>query len=243
MTDLRIFPDIDRLGSAWTQALAERIRNAVRSRGSCSLVLTGGRSPEPLYERLARAHCDDVPWPDVQVFWGDERYVPADHEASNYGMANAALLRSVPLAADHIHRMPTEPLDPDAAAAAYEQVLRSRFDGPWPVFDIVLLGLGEDCHTASLFPGSPALEVEDRWVVAATGPSEPRTRITLTWPAIVHARAIDIIVTGQSKAAALRRAVMGPIDRVRCPASALRSAQAEQVWWADAAAATLLSES
>lgn len=241
MTDLRVFPDIERLGAAWARALADRIRDAVRTRGSCSLVLTGGRSPQPLYEHFARAHLEDISWPDVQVFWGDERYVPADHEASNYGMANAALLGRVPLPARNIHRMPTEPLDPDAAAAAYEQVLRSRFDGPWPVFDILLLGLGEDCHTASLFPGSPALDVMDRWVVSATGPSEPRTRLTLTWPAIVHARAIDVIVAGGSKAGALRRAVMESIDRARCPASALRSAQAELVWWADAAAAALLN--
>lgn len=237
MTELRIFPDVDRLSEALACAIAEKLAMAVRTRGSCSFALSGGRTPRVLYDRLARDHRQDIPWARVHIFWGDERYVPPEDERSNYQMAREALLCDIPVPAANVHRMPTEPADPRDAAAAYERVLRTHFATPWPRFDLVLLGLGDDGHTASLFPGSSALDEAERWVVAVKGPSEPRVRLTLTLPAITHAAAIDVIVSGSSKAEPLRRALADDPDPQRCPASAVRRTEGALVWWADAAAA------
>lgn len=235
--ELRVFPDIDRLSEALACSIAERIALAVRTRGSCSLALSGGRTPRALYDRLARDHRQGVPWAHVDIFWGDERYVSPEDERSNYRMASGALLGHVPVPAANVHRMPTEPGDPRDAAVAYERVLRTYFGTRWPRFDLVLLGLGDDGHTASLFPGSPALDETERWVVAVTGPSESSVRLTLTLPAITHAAAIDVIVCGRSKAEPLRLALADDPDPQRCPASAVRRTDGALVWWADAAAA------
>lgn len=243
MTELRVFPDVDRLSEALACATAEKLAMAVRTRGSCSIALSGGRTPCALYDRLARDHRKDLPWAHVHIFWGDERYVPPEDERSNYRMARQALLGHVPVPAANVHRMPTEPADPRDAAAAYEQVLRAHFGAPWPRFDLVLLGLGDDGHTASIFPGSSALDEAERWVLAVKGPSEPRVRLTLTLPAITHAAAIDVIVSGSSKAEPLRQALADDPDPRHCPASALRRTDGALVWWADAAAAAYVHPS
>lgn len=237
VSELRVFPDVERLSEALVSAIVARLAMAVRTRGSGSIALSGGRTPRVLYDRLARDHRQDLPWPQVHIFWGDERYVPPEDQRSNYRMASEALLGHVPVPAANVHRMPTEPADPRDAAAAYELVLRAHFGTPWPRFDLVLLGLGDDGHTASLFPGSSALDEAERWVVTVNGPSEPRVRLTLTLPAITHAAAIDVIVSGSSKAEPLRRALADDPDPQRCPASAVRRTDGALVWWADAAAA------
>jgi 6-phosphogluconolactonase len=238
MIELRVFLDGDRLSEALACAIAERLAMGVRAHGSSSIALSGGRTPRTLYDRLAHDHRKDIPWAHVHIFWSDERYVPPEDERSNYRMAREALLRHVPVPAANVHRMPTEPADPRDAATAYEGVLRAHFGSPWPRFDLVLLGLGDDGHTASIFPGSPALDEAERWVVAATGPLEPRVRLTLTLPAITHATAIDVIVSGSSKAEPLRQALADDPDPWHCPASAVRRTDGALVWWADAAAAT-----
>jgi 6-phosphogluconolactonase len=234
---MQVFADADALHAALASSLAGRIGEAVRARGACSLALSGGRTPRALYERLARRHLHDVPWPRVHVFWSDERYVPPEDERSNYRMARETLLDHVPVPAAHVHRMPTGPADIRQAAAACERELRAHFGTPWPRFDLMLLGIGDDGHTASLFPGAPALDETDRWVAAATAPVEPRERLTLTLPAINHAAAIHVLVCGRGKAAALREALSGDADPRRLPASALRPVDGTIEWWADAAAA------
>jgi 6-phosphogluconolactonase len=237
--ELRIFPDPDRLAAAMARAVADALSAAVGARGAASIALSGGRTPRTLYERLARAHRDAVPWARVHVYWGDERYVPPDDERSNYRMARETLLDHVPVPPAHIHRVPTESADPAATAAAYESTLRTHFGPVGPRFDLILLGLGDDGHTASLFPGSPALDERERWVVAATGSADPRVRVTLTLPAIAHAAAVHFLVTGGSKAQVLRRALVGPPDARACPASAVRPHDGTLIWWADEAAAAL----
>lgn len=238
--ELRILPDMDRLSEAAARAIAERLTLAVRTRGSSSIALSGGQTPRVMYGRLARDHARDVPWAQVHIFWGDERYVPPDDERSNYRLAYDALLAHVPVPPANVHRMPTDAADPRDAAASYERALRAHFPTPWPRFDLMLVGLGEDGHTASIFPNSPALDETERWVVAVTGPSGPRVRLTLTLPAITHAAAIDVIVSGSSKAEALRQALADPADYRRSPASALRQTSGALVWWADSAAAALV---
>jgi 6-phosphogluconolactonase len=171
------------------------------------------------------------------VFWGDERYVPPEDPRSNFGMAKQALLDHVSCPAAHIHRMPTRFADADAAAREYERTLRSCFDGEWPGFDLALLGLGEDGHTASLFRGSLALAEKTRWVVATQAPAEPRVRLTLTLPALIGAAAIHVLVAGANKAPALAHVLDGVGDWIRYPAAGVRLGTGTVTWWVDRDAA------
>jgi 6-phosphogluconolactonase len=157
-----------------------------------TVALAGGSTPRLLYERLATC---SFPWAGTDIFFSDERCVPPEHEASNFRMANGALLAKVPA---RVHRMPGETCD----AAAYEDDLSRVFGTALPQFDLVLLGLGEDGHTASLFPGDPALDVTDRWVVRVERPDY--ARLTLTLPVLSAAKTVMFLVSGASKRAALR---------------------------------------
>ena len=157
-----------------------------------------------LYRLMASQLSSLVPWAHVHVFWGDERYVPPEDPRSNFGMAKETLLDHVDCPAANVHRMPTQFADAGVAAREYERTLRSYFDEEWPDFDLVLLGLGGDGHTASLFPGSLALAEKTKWVVATTVPADPPLRLTLTLPALVGAAAIYVLVAGTNKALALQ---------------------------------------
>jgi len=174
-------------------AAAERFL-ALRPR---TVALAGGSTPRRLYERLATS---DFPWPETEVFFGDERCVPPDHPASNFGMATEALLSKVPA---RVHRMRGEDCDP----AGYEQELRAVFGPAMPQFDLVLLGLGEDGHTASLFPGDAALRVTNRWVVRVERPDH--VRLTLTLPVLSAARIALFLVSGSAKREATGRLLRG----------------------------------
>jgi 6-phosphogluconolactonase len=191
--------------------------DAVGSRGRFAVALSGGSTPRDVYERLAAL--EGVPWAGVHLFWGDERCVPPDHEASNFGMARAALLDRLALPRDQVHRMRGE-LGPEAAAAEYRIELDRFFDGP-PVFDLVHLGLGPDGHVASLFPGQPALDSAEPVLVTFPNPGlEPQVeRTSLSLSTINAAREIQFLVTGEAKARAVARVLEGegdlPAERVR----------------------------
>jgi 6-phosphogluconolactonase len=232
--DLRVFGDAAALAVAAAHDVAEALTTAVRANGGASIALAGGRTPRALYRCLAVDHRRDTPWKDVHVYWGDERQVSHEDERSNYRMARESLLDHVPVHPRAVHPMPTLLGDPSQAAADYERTLRTRFDSEWPRFDVVLLGIGEDGHTASLFPESPALEETARWVVPAIAPTEPHGRLTLTLPALTHAVSVFVVVAGASKAGAVRCA-LGDRPNPRCPASLIRTAP-RIVWWADAQA-------
>lgn len=241
--DVRVYPDPETLSRAAARDLAERITTIVAGEGRFTLALAGGNTPRPLYRLLAAEHRDQIPWARVHLFWGDERYVPQDDPRSNYRLAREALLDHVPIPAENVHPMSTDFPDPDAAARAYEDMLRSRFASPWPHFDTVLLGLGTDGHTASLFPGSPALEEQERWVVAVRAPVEPSLRLTLTLPVLNHAAQVSFLVAGEDKARALHRAFAdAPHPRI-CPAAGVRPRSGDVIWWVDDAAAALLDTS
>lgn len=237
VSDVRVCADLNELGLRAAECAVDTINDAVRRHGRCTLVLSGGSTPRTLYELLASKYRDQIPWADVHLFWGDERYVPAHDPDSNYRMAGEALLDHVPCPAANVHPMPTHFPSPDAAARDYERTLRGYFDGDWPHFDLVLLGIGEDAHTASLFPGSPALEERTRWVVAARAPVGPPQRLTLTLPAITPAANIYVLVAGSKKAGALRRVLTGMPDLHTYPAAAIQSAEGTLIWWVDRAAA------
>jgi len=208
---VRVFAHLDALSQAAAALVTQTVREAAASRGRAALALAGGRTPLRLYELLAEEP-GALPWDRVHLFWGDERVVPHGHEASNYGAAARALIGRVPISLDNVHPVPTDAPDPEACARAYERTLRDFFgEGAAETFDLVLLGMGADGHTASLFPGDPALDERERWVRAASAPegSDPRARVTLTLPALAAGRAACFLVTGADKARALREILDG----------------------------------
>ena len=155
--EMHVFPDVNELSLRVAEAVVRTVNVAVRSTGRCSLVLSGGSTPRTLYGLLASRFREQILWTHVHLFWGDERYVPPGDAHSNYRMARETLLDHVPCPAANVHPMPTHFSDPDAAARDYEETLRIYFSGGRSEFDLLLLGLGPEGHTASLFPGSPAL--------------------------------------------------------------------------------------
>jgi 6-phosphogluconolactonase len=229
--DVRVFPDADELSRRAAEAVARAIDDAVRGTGRCSVALSGGSTPRILYSRLASRFRDRIPWAQVHVFWGDERYVPHSDARSNYRMARAALLDHVPCPDANVHPMPTHLSDADAAARDYEVTLRRHLGGT-PRFDLTLLGIGTDGHTASLFPGSTALDER----------TEPAVRLTLTWPALTQSARTFVLVTGSDKARALREVLAETADPHARPGAGIRRAQGQVIWWADRDAAAHLGD-
>jgi len=202
-----------------------------------AIALAGGDTPRRTYERLAADA--SVDWPRVEFFWGDERAVPPDHPDSNFRMADRALLRPLGIDPRRIHRMAAERDDLAAAARDYEAELAKVCGEPGgpPRLDLVLLGMGADGHTASLFPRTSALSESRRWVVANEVPQLATRRLTITFPLIEHARSVIVLVAGESKAPALAQVLQGPPDRERLPSQRLR-ALASVEWLVDTAAAS-----
>jgi len=225
------------------EALACRVADWIlgalaAKQGVLAVALSGGSTPRRLYERLAGPpYRDAFPWSRTHWFWGDERFVPQDDRLSNYRMARDAMLSRVPVPETNIHPIPTGAATPQAAATIYERELKSfygadRIDFARPLFDVNLLGLGTDGHTASLFPGTRTLAVRDRWVAAVVG-ARPEARITLTYPALESSRHLVFLVAGAEKRAIFNRLRSGDRD---LPAARLDPAT-EPIWFLDSAAA------
>ena len=237
LVDVRVAADVDALSAQAAAAAVDIINGAIAAHGRCSLALSGGDTPRGLHRLLASRHRDHVPWERVHVFWGDDRYVPADHPDSNYRMARETLLDHVPCPAENIHAMPTHISPAAEAAAAYDTVLKEFFGGGHgPAFDLNILGIGEDAHTASVFPGSPALNERARWVMDVQTTATIPTRLTLTLPALSRSTNIHVLVAGSGKATALRQALATDADPRLYPASGIRRGRGV-VWWVDSAAA------
>jgi 6-phosphogluconolactonase len=238
VNDVRVCAGVADLAYRAAEAAATIIKEAVETTGRCSLVLSGGDTPRDLYSRWASRFADEVPWAGVHVFWGDERFVPVEDRHSNYKMAKEALLDHVPIPAANVHAMVTSLDSPELAATAYEALLRRDFDGNRPRFDLLLLGLGPEGHTASLFPRSPALDETARWVLPVTVPADPPSRLTLTLPALTGAMHTYVLVTGSEKAAALAHVLSEKADVQTYPAAGIRTAGGDgPVWWVDREAA------
>ena len=235
--DVRVCADLADLSRRAAEAVVGTINDAVRTSGTCSIVLSGGSTPRTLYGLLASQFRARVPWAHLHVFWEDERYVPREDPRSNYRMAREMLLDHVPCPPANIHPMPTHFPSAEVAARDYERTLRDHFVAERPPFDLVLLGIGDDGHTASLFPGSLALAERTRWVVAAQAPVEPQTRLTLTLPALTGAAAVHVLVTGATEGEALRHALEGAGDWIKYPAAGIRLGTGSVIWWADREAA------
>ncbi|MBE9031544.1 6-phosphogluconolactonase [filamentous cyanobacterium LEGE 11480] len=213
----------------------QMLQQAITDRGQATIALSGGSTPKPLYERLAQA---DLPWDKVHIFWGDERYVAPDHPDSNYLMSRLAWLDRVDFPAANIHPIPTADTDPVVSAQQYAQELQQFFQcspQEFPQFDVMLLGMGDDGHTASLFPGTAALKVSDRLVTVGEKAGEPR--ITLTVPVINHARLILFMVAGANKQTALSQIFAPVADDLAYPSRLIRSPANNLIWLLDQAAA------
>src|SRR6266481_2959060 len=230
--DLAVLPSAAALADAGAARFVAAAGDAIASRGQFIVALSGGSTPRDTYLRLGtEALVSKVMWSRVQVLWGDERCVPPDHVESNYRMARETLLDRVPVPALNVHRIHGED-DPATAAEAYEATLRALLR-----IDLVLLGLGEDGHTASLFPGSAAVHEQTRWVMAARAGAASMWRVTLT-PAVINAAAeVLFLVSGGAKAGILRRVLEGPRRPDELPAQAIAPSNGRVRWCMDAAAA------
>lgn len=216
---------------------------AIQQHGRFTVALSGGSTPKRMYEILAQESRDAIDWSYVQFFWGDERYVPSTNSASNYHMTEVALLNALELQNGNVHRVHTEEGSADAAAASYERELISFFGlapGELPRFDLILLGLGTNGHTASLFPYSKTLHENSRLVVADYVEEVKQSRITFTVPVINNARAVLFLANGAEKAVVVKEILFGPPDTERLPAQLVHTVSGSQTWLLDRFAASQL---
>ncbi len=238
-TQVKIVPDGDALAHTAAQEFHRLSETAVQESGRFSVALSGGNTPRAVYTLLASEH-QQLPWDRIHIFFGDERHVPPDHPDSNFRMASESLLSKVPIPENNIHRIRAE-LEADAAAKEYEQELRVFFhlaDHDWPRFDLIFLGIGEDGHTASLFPGSKALAEASRRVAPNWVEKFQAFRITLTFPVLNHAAEVLFMVSGAGKAQILSE-VVRPGAR-KYPAQNIEPQNGQLLWLVDQNAGSLL---
>jgi 6-phosphogluconolactonase len=238
-TQVKIVPNSDALAHKAAQEFHRLSEAAVQERGRFSVALSGGNTPRAVYTLLASEH-KELPWDRIHIFFGDERHVPPDHPDSNFRMASESLLSKVPIPEKNVHRIRAE-LEAEAAAKEYEQELREFFhltDHDWPRFDLIFLGIGEDGHTASLFPGSKALTEASRRVAANWVEKFQAFRITLTFPVLNHAAEVLFMVSGAGKAQILSE-VLRPGNR-KYPAQNVQPQNGQLLWLVDQDAGSLL---
>jgi len=241
---IEVLPDAEALALRAADVFAMAAQAAAAARGRFAAALSGGETPRALYRNLARQQfAQKVPWRRVHLYWSDERCVPPDDPASNYGMAYEAFIKHVPIVADNVHRVRGED-DPEAAALAYEAELRglAQLERPAsevPIFDFVFLGLGRDGHTASLFPHSSALDEEERFCVGTEAP-DGSPRLTLTLPVINSARRVMVLVSGAEKAGMVAEVFEGFRLPKAVPAQAIAPVKGQLLWLMDEAAAAEL---
>jgi len=244
---IRILTDAEAISRAAAETIVEHVTESLQTRDVYSIALSGGSTPRRLYELLAHDAKlqKQIPWDRVHFFWGDERHAPPSHPDSNYRMADTALLSKVPIPSTNIHRIKAEDSDADKAAADYEQEIRRFFKidaGQMPRFNCVLLGMGPDGHTASLFPGTSALEETKRLAVANWIEKFQSYRITLTGPLFNNADRILFLVGGIEKADTLKAVLEDDSKTTRFPVQLIQPTHAEVTWFLDQPAAGRLSQ-
>ncbi|HSN76505.1 MAG TPA: 6-phosphogluconolactonase, partial [Anaerolineae bacterium] len=242
MPNLTIYLDKEAFIAGAAEFMVERAVEALAQRGRWTVALAGGGTPQPIYARLAEAgSAQRIDWSRVHVFFGDERCLPPDDPLSNYRMAREALLDFVPLPPDNVHRIRGED-DPALAALAYEQTIQRLFRtmAP-PAFDLICLGMGDNGHTASLFPGTAALREQARWVVPQYVEVMQTWRVTMTAPLLNAARHAAFFVEGAGKADMLQRVLHGPYDPDVLPAQMIQPTGGQLHWLVDAATAGRLA--
>jgi 6-phosphogluconolactonase len=244
--DVRILSNIDAVAKRAAQDLVQAATRAVSEQGIFRVALTGGSTPKTLYSLLANdaALRPQLPWDKMYLYFGDERSVGPDHPDSNFRMASETMLSKVPLKPEQVFRIKGEYKDTEKAAQEYEQALRASFkiaEGQFPRFDLVLLGMGNDGHTASLFPGTKALHETNRLVVRNWVGKLYTNRITLTAPAINNAARMIFMVTGADKTLALKGVLEGPYEPEQLPAQMIQPSNGQLLWLVDTIAGGMLS--
>jgi 6-phosphogluconolactonase len=236
---LQVFDDLQQLSRAAAQLIYDSSKKNISENGSFSLVLSGGESPRTTYQILTEKFFrDTIDWKNMKIFFGDERYVPHDDVRSNFRMVNEKLLLHVPIPGENIFPIPTDST-PERDAVNYEAALKKNFFTPFPQFDLILLGLGENGHTASLFPSSSVLSEQTRWVKEVFVEEQKEFRITLTVPAINASKQIVVLVSGKNKSQTLYDVLKGKQNPRELPAQLI---QGEIIWMVDRDAAKLLIE-
>ncbi len=238
--EIRILKTATDLFEGAAAEFAGQASAAVRAGGKFTVALSGGSTPRTLYSLLATK--PNIPWDKIFIFWGDERHVPPDQPESNYRMANEALLSRVPVPAENIFRIHAEEKDAAAAALQYEQTLKDFFHlspGEFPRFDLIFLGVGPDGHTASLFPGTSALNETKRWVVSNWVPKFKTDRITFTFPVLNAAACVIFLMSGADKAATLQEVLEN--NSANLPSQKVRPVNGKLIWLVDEPAARTLS--
>jgi len=230
---IRIFPDYESLSYAAAGIIVEQSQKTVRDQGFFSLVLSGGQTPRRTYELLSQdAVRNRIPWGKVNIFWSDERCVPQDDPHSNEHMAREAFIDHVPIPPDHIHPIRCTK-SPQKSAEEYELLLRSFLTEDSASFDVVLLGVGEDGHTASLFPESESLDEMKRWVLEVHSHHEDFSRVTLALPIINRALLVIFLVSGEAKANTLYKVLDNSLDSCRLPAQLVQPSNGQLIWLVD----------
>jgi 6-phosphogluconolactonase len=223
---IEVLPDKSALIERSLHLTVTKMTTALAERGACTIALSGGSTPKPLYEAIS---AQQLPWDKIHVFWGDERYVPPNDPNSNQLMARQAWLNRIDIPEENIHPIPTDAVEPAVAASKYEEHLQKFFQtsaGELPRFDVILLGMGNDGHTASLFPHTEALQARS---LIAVGNKQDEPRITFTVPLINHARCVMFVVAGADKKSALAQVFANDADDFSYP-SRLIQPQGE-LWW------------
>jgi len=240
-----VWPTPAEVAAAAAECFAGAAAAAASVQGVARIAISGGTTPKAMFALLAdrsQPYFERVPWDKLQLFWVDERTVPPEHKDSNYGMTKAAMLDHVPLPAAQIHRIEGE-LEPEVAASRYEADIRTSFrleGAETPTFDLILLGMGDDGHTASLFPHTEAINELGRISVANHVEKMNTWRITLTWPVINHAREVAFLIEGAGKRDILREVLLGGYDPDTKPSQLIRPASGKLTFLLDAAAAAAL---
>ena len=244
--EIRVLTTPQELFAAAAEEVVRAANQAVAERGRFTIALSGGSTPKSLYNLLATNARTSLPWDRMFFFWGDERHVPPTDSDSNYRMANEAMLSKVPVPAGNVFRMAAENPDATAAAEAYEQTLRKFFQlqaGEFPRFDLILLGMGPDGHTASLFPGTAGLQEKSRLVIANWVEKLKAHRLSLTRPVLNAARCVAFLVSGTDKATVLRSVLEENVPGEQYPAKLVQPKDGKLIWFLDRAAASALSTS
>ena len=243
--DLEVYPTAAALFQAAAQDFVQQATSAIQARGRFTVALSGGSTPKGLFGVLSTKDHDLLPWDKMFFFWGDERHVPPDDPDSNYRMARETLLSKVPVPEKNIFRVQAEDPDANQAAEKYEATLKQFFHsapGQFPQFDLVLLGMGPDGHTASLFPRTKGLEEKRRWVIANWVEKFSTYRITFTAPVLNAARVVEFLVAGADKAPALREVLEGNASPEEYPSKVVQPESGKLVFRVDQLAAANLTQ-
>lgn len=243
--DIRVVPDPASLFQAGAKEFVSQAEAAIKAQGRFAVALSGGSTPRGMFSLLAANYRDRLPWDKMFFFWSDERHVPPNSSESNYRMAYESLLSKVPVPQTNIFRVPAEKADAQEVAAEYEGTVRKFFQvpqGPFPQFDLILLGMGPDGHTASLFPETSALHEKDRLVVSNRVEKLKTDRITFTAPLINRAKGVIFLISGSDKSQALREVIEGSQSPDLYPSKLIHPTSGRFVWLVDQAAAAALSK-